>query len=91
MVRGVFLKILLWFWVSLVLVALALELAITATSVSAEVRIHRFSDNALSGRAREAVSILDRSGPDGVAHFFADLERKTHIHAVLLDVDGREV
>jgi two-component system sensor histidine kinase CpxA len=91
MLRGVFVKILLWFWLSLVLVAVALELAIAATSVSAEVRVHRYSDNVLSARAREAVSILDRDGPRGVAHFFADLERTTRIHAVLLDADGREV
>jgi signal transduction histidine kinase len=91
MVRGIFLKILLWFSVSLVLVALALELAITATSVSAEVRVHRFSDNALTARAREAVAILDRDGPPGVARFLEDLERTTRIHAMFLDADGREV
>ena len=91
MVRGVFPKILLWFWASLVLVAVALELAITATSTPVEVRVHRFSDNALSGRAREAVAILDGEGPAGVDRFLAGLERTTHIHAVLLDGDGRDV
>ena len=73
MVRGIFLKILLWFSVSLVLVALALELAITATSVSAEVRVHRFSDNALTGHAREAAALLDRGGVPSVDRLFADL------------------
>jgi len=91
MVRGIFLKLFLWFWVSLVLVALALELAITATSTPAEVRVHRFSDSVLSNHAREAVTILDRDGPRGVARFLDDLERTTHIHAVLLDADGHEV
>jgi signal transduction histidine kinase len=91
MVRGIFLKILLWFSVSLVLVALALELAITATSVSAEVRVHRFSDNALTARAREAVAILDRDGPAGVARFLDDLERTTRIHAMFLDAEEHEV
>jgi len=91
MVRGIFLKILLWFSVSLVLVALALELAITATSVSAEVRVHRFSDNALTARAREAVAILDRDGPPGVARYLDTLERTTRIHAMFLGADGREM
>jgi two-component system sensor histidine kinase CpxA len=90
-VRGVFLKILLWFWGSLVLVALALELAITATSTPVEVRVARFSDGVLSARARDAVAILDRKGPEGVAHFLRNLERATRIHATLLDRDGRDV
>jgi two-component system sensor histidine kinase CpxA len=91
MVRGVFLKILLWFWGSLVLVALALELTITATSTPVEVRVARFSDAVLSERARDAVVILDRKGPEGVAHYLRNLERATRIHAVLLDPDGHDV
>jgi len=91
MVRGVFLKILLWFWASLVLVALALELTVTATSTPVEVRVARFSDKVLDGHAREAVAILDREGPRGVARFLTDLEHTTRIHAVLLDPDGHGV
>jgi two-component system, OmpR family, sensor histidine kinase CpxA len=90
-VRSVFVKILLWFWTSLVLVALALELAITATSTPVEVRVARFSDSVLSDHTREAVTILDRDGAGGAAAFLADLERRTRIHALLLDRDGREV
>jgi two-component system, OmpR family, sensor histidine kinase CpxA len=90
-VRGVFLKILLWFWASLVLVAVALELAITATSTPVEVRVHRFSDNALSSRTREAVAVLDREGPPGVRRFLDDFERATGIHAVLLDAAGQAI
>jgi signal transduction histidine kinase len=89
--RGVFLKILLWFWGSLVLVALALELAITATSTPVEVRVARFSDKVLTGRAREAVAVLDHEGPAGVGRFLGNLERTTHIHALLLDADGADV
>ena len=89
--RSVFVKILLWFWTSLVLVALALELAITATSTPVEVRVARFSDSVLSSHTREAVAILDRDGAGGTAGFLADLERRTRIHALLLDRDGREV
>ena len=89
--RSVFVKILLWFWTSLVLVALALELAITATSTPVEVRVARFSDSVLSSHTREAVAILDRDGAGGAAGFLADLERRTRIHALLLDRDGREV
>jgi signal transduction histidine kinase len=91
MLRGVFLKVLLWFWASLVLVAVALEVAIVATSTPVEVRLHRFSDSVLTGRARDAVAILDREGPPGVARFLDELERTTRIHATLLDGDGREV
>jgi len=47
--RGMFLKIVLWFWASLALVALALHVTIIATSVPPEVRVQRFSDTALSG------------------------------------------
>jgi len=91
MLRGVFPKILLWFSVSLVLVALALELAITATSTPAEVRVLRFSDNALTSRAREVVAILDHDGPRGAARFLDELERTSQIHAVLLDASGHQV
>ena len=73
------------------LVALAPELAITATTTPVEVRIARFSDSVLSGRAREAVAILDRDGPAGVARFLDQLERTTHVHARLLDADGRDI
>src|SRR6266513_2156150 len=90
-VRGVFVKILLWFWGSLVLVALALELTITATSTPVEVRVARFSEAVLSARARDAVGVLDRDGAAGVARFLAELEQTTRIHALLLDRDGRDV
>jgi two-component system sensor histidine kinase CpxA len=89
--RGVFVKILLWFWLSLVLVALALHLVITATTVSFEERVHRFSDNALTRHARQAVEILDRQGSPGVVKYFNDLERTTGIHVLLLGQDGRSV
>ena len=89
--RGVFVRILLWFWGSLVLVALALELMITATSTPVEMRVARFSDGVLSARARDAVTMLDRKGPVGVAHFLRNFERDTHVHAVLLDANGHDV
>ena len=91
MIRGVFVKILLWFWVSLVLVALALELVITVTTTPVEVRVHRFSDTVLAGDAREAVARLERKGPRSVARFLAELERESSVHAMLLDGDGRDV
>jgi signal transduction histidine kinase len=87
----VFVKILLWFWGSLVLVALALELTITATTTPVEVRVARFSDAVLNAHAKEAVAVLDRKGPTGVARFLAHLEHGTRIHALLLDPDGRDV
>ena len=89
--RGVFVKILLWFWGSLVLVALALELTIAATTTPVEVRVARFSDAVLTARTKEAVGVLDRAGTAGVARFLADLERTTHMRALLLDPNGREV
>ena len=55
MIRGMFLKIVLWFWASLVLVALALHAAVIATSIPTEVRVQRFSDAALAGYGRRAV------------------------------------
>ena len=91
MMRGVFARILLWFWLSLVLVAFALELTIAATSTPVEIRVQRFSDGALGSRAREAVAILDRDGPPKVARFLEGLERTTRMHAVLLDADGHDV
>ena len=89
--RGVFVKIFLWFWGSLVLVALALELAITATTTPVEVRVARFSDAVLGARTREAVAVLDREGPVAVARWLTELERTTRIHVLLLDRDGRDV
>ena len=62
MIRGMFLKIVLWFWASLMLVALALHAAVIATSTPTEVRVQRFSDTALAGYGRRAVSILESQG-----------------------------
>jgi len=91
MFRGVFLKILLWFWVSLVLVAVALELTITVTTTQFEERVHRFSDNALTGHGREAAALLERGGVPSVDRFFADLQRAKGIRAFLLKSDATEV
>ena len=91
MIRGVFVKILIWFWVSMVLVALALELVITATTTPVEVRVQRFSDKVLAADAREAVARLDRQGPRGVVHYLDGLEHESGMHAMLLDGQGHDV
>jgi len=65
--RGIFVKILLWFWVSLVLVGLAVHVAIITTEMPIEVRLQRFSDRALGGYVRSAAELLDRDGPAAVA------------------------
>lgn len=88
--RGMFLKIVLWFWASLALVALALHVTIIATSVPPEVRVQRFSDTALSGYGRRAVAILEREGVPALAAYLDGLERSTRIHAVLIRQDGRD-
>src|SRR5258705_3132808 len=90
MIRGMFLKMVLWFWASLVLVALALHAAVIATSVPTEVRVQRFSDTALAGYGRRAVSILEGEGVSALAAYLQHLERQTRIHAVLIDESGRD-
>src|SRR5258705_2047725 len=90
MIRGMFLKMVLWFWASLVLVALALHAAVIATSVPTEVRVQRFSDTALAGYGRRAVSILEGEGVPALAVYLQHLERQTRIHAVLIDESGRD-
>jgi signal transduction histidine kinase len=89
--RGIFVKILLWFWVSLVLVGLAVHVAIITTEMPIEVRLQRFSDQALVGYVRSAAELLDRDGPAAVAAFFGQLERTMRIRALMLGEDGREV
>jgi signal transduction histidine kinase len=90
MIRGMFLKMVLWFWASLVLVALALHAAVIATSVPTEVRVQRFSDTALSGYGRRAVSILEGEGVPALSAYLQHLESQTRIHAVLIDESGRD-
>ena len=90
MIRGMFLKMVLWFWVSLVLVALALHAAVIATSVPTEVRVQRFSDTALAGYGRRAVSILEGEGVPALAAYLQHLESQTRIHVVLIDENGRD-
>jgi len=87
----VFPKLLLWFWVSLVLVAVALQLTIAFTTTPFEERVHRFSDNALTGHGREAAALLDHGGVPRVDRFFADLQRDQGVHAVLLKSDATEI
>ncbi len=70
--RGMFLKMVLWFWASLVVVAVALHAAVIATSTPTEVRVQRFSDTALAGYGQRAAAILEH---DGVPALAADLER----------------
>ena len=88
--RGMFLKMVLWFWASLVLVALALHAAVIATSIPTEVRVQRFSDTALAGYGRRAVSILEGEGVPALAAYLQHLESQTRIHAVLIDESGRD-
>jgi len=90
MIRGMFLKMVLWFWASLVLVALALHAAVIATSIPTEVRVQRFSDTALAGYGRRAVSILEGEGVPALAAYLQHLESQTRIHAVLIDESGRD-
>jgi signal transduction histidine kinase len=90
MIRGMFLKMVLWFWASLVLVALALHAAVIATSVPTEVRVQRFSDTALAGYGRRAVSILEGEGVPALAAYLQHLESQTRIHVVLIDESGRD-
>jgi signal transduction histidine kinase len=91
MMRGMFLKIVLWFWASLVLVALALHAAVIATSTPPEVRVQRFSDTALAGYGRQATAILEHEGAPALTTYLDSLEQETRIHAVLLDENGRDV
>jgi two-component system sensor histidine kinase CpxA len=90
MIRGMFLKMVLWFWGSLVLVALALHAAVIATSTPTEVRVQRFSDTALAGYGQRAVATLERDGAPALAAYLASLERETRIRAVLVDESGRD-
>jgi two-component system, OmpR family, sensor histidine kinase CpxA len=90
MIRGMFLKMVLWFWASLVLVALALHAAVIATSVPTEVRVQRFSDTALAGYGHRALSILEGKGVPALAAYLQHLESQTRIHAVLIDENGRD-
>src|SRR3989442_3318016 len=88
--RGMFLKIVLWFWGSRAVVALALHAAVIATSTPPEVRVHRFSETALAGYARRAVEIVGHDGARALGAYLDDLERTTRIHAVLIDEEGHE-
>jgi len=89
--RGVFLKFFLWFWLALVLVELAMQAAILATTAPLEVRVHRFSDNALAGYARASMAVLEQRGAVGLAAYVAELKRTTGIRLFLLAPDGRDV
>src|SRR5205823_12378331 len=55
------------------------------------VRFARLRVRVVGGGGGEGVVILDRDGAAGVARFLDQLERTTHVHARLLDADGRDV
>ena len=88
--RGMFLRMVLWFWASLVIVAVALHAAVIATSTPTEVRVQRFSDTALTGYGRQAAAILEHDGTTALAAYLERLERETRIHAVMIDDNGRD-
>jgi two-component system sensor histidine kinase CpxA len=54
------------------------------------VRVQRFSDTALAGYGRRAVSILEGEGVPALAAYLQHLESQTRIHVVLIDESGRD-
>jgi two-component system sensor histidine kinase CpxA len=91
MMQRVFVKILLWFWVSLALVGLALQFAVLATTTPIEERLHRFGDQALTAYARTAAETFEGGGRPALAAYFDRLERTARIRAALFDDAGRDV
>ena len=89
--RGMFVKMVLWFWASLVVVAVALHAAVIATSTPTEVRVQRFSDTALAGYGQRAAAVLEQDGVRALGAYLGRLERETRIHAMLIDDQGRDV
>jgi len=87
--RSLFFKIFLWFWVSLILVGIALVL--TTLSTGSDVETLRWRSAALAISAQNAVEVFERGGREGLRSYLQRVEMRTRLRSYLFDASGIEL
>lgn len=87
--KGLFLKIFLWFWITSTLTGVSLVLALVLQHKA----IHSNQHHGLSDTVRyfgtAAVGVMDESGSDAVARYITNLSKDAQVQACLFDGRGK--
>jgi two-component system sensor histidine kinase CpxA len=89
MIRGIFAKILLWFWASTALVTISV-FAISVLS-GAEPIGRRWLSHTMDFYARSATDFYLHGGPTQLNQYLDEIETSSAIHAALLDASGKAI
>ncbi len=90
--RSLYFKIFLWFWLAMALVGTAFVVStVTLQNSEAEARWRSFVGSGLTLSGQSAIEAYEAGGSDGLAAFFARMERRNNIDAYLFDGDLREL
>ncbi len=89
MIRGIFAKILLWFWASTALVTIAV-FAISILS-GAEPMGRRWLSHTMDFYARSATDFYLHGGTTQLNQYLDEIETSSGIHAALLDASGKAI
>jgi two-component system sensor histidine kinase CpxA len=90
--RSLFLKIFVWFWIATALVSLALVVATATTHPGPLVaRWRLMAGMAIALHGETAAEIYERHGPEALAAYFQRVERTAFIRSMLFDERGEEV
>lgn len=92
MVRTLFLKIFIWFWLAMLLVVVAIVIASDAAQSGAvPLAAQNFARNTLPVFAQVAADTFERGGRQSLADYLDRLERRTRIRTTVFGVNGVEV
>ena len=89
--RSLFLKVFLWFWLSTVLVIGALLVTSHLTRTENTFRPPLFIEAVLTGYGRKAADAYERGGQPALADYLRTVERETTVRAHLFDAGGAEL
>jgi len=89
MIRSIFAKILIWFWLSMFLVVLSVVAISIASGVEPEGR--RWLSHVLDLYGSSAVDFYTHGGAPKLDQFLDDIQKSSGVQAALLDPQGNEV
>ncbi len=88
MIRSLFLKIFLWFWLTMVAVGLALVITLWMQPELIVGRWRAATGDAIALYSQTAAEEYDRYGATGLNNYLQRLDSSTHIRAAVLDESG---
>ena len=92
MIRSLYLKIFLWFWLAMIVVSGTLVFSVMATQRRlAEAREDQMDSTMTPLIAAEAARIFEQQGKSGLQGYFRKFGNARHFHPLFYDSDGREI